>query len=67
MVQTNLGKKPDAISKTTRTKSAQGMNQLTGHLPNKEKVLSSNPSTIKENFICYNDILVIMFLSHFNF
>jgi hypothetical protein len=45
MVQADLGKKQDAISKKTTAKRAGGMAPMVESLPSKPQGLSSNPST----------------------
>jgi hypothetical protein len=42
MVQVDLGKKQDSISKITRAKRAEDMAQVVDHLPMKHETLNSN-------------------------
>jgi hypothetical protein len=49
VVQASLGKKPDPISKITRTKRARSVTQAVKHLSSKCKALSSNHSTAKKD------------------
>jgi hypothetical protein len=47
IVQANLGKKQDPISKIIIIKWTRGVVQTVECLPSKQKILSSNPSTVK--------------------
>jgi hypothetical protein len=49
MDQAGLGKKRNPISKITKAKRTEGVNQGVEHLPCKCKALNSNPSTGKKS------------------
>jgi hypothetical protein len=49
LVQADLGKKQDPISKITRAKMAGGMAQPIEHLLHRKEVQSSNSRTAKNN------------------
>jgi hypothetical protein len=53
MVQVDLGKKQEPISKTMRAKRAGGTVQVVEHPPSKQEALSSNPSTTKKEKMQY--------------
>jgi hypothetical protein len=64
MIQADLGKKQDLISKTTRAK-VWGLAQAVVYLPNKFEALSSNPSTTKGKKKSNTRAVSVQMASHF--
>jgi hypothetical protein len=59
MVQADLGKKRDPISKITTADRAGGMAQVVEHLPSKCNALNSTPNTTK--IIIITIVTIILF------